>query len=213
LSEGHSSATTSSDLFDIAPVADATTASDLDAQVQYLHELLLRAGTEATHDDAPPPSNQATSANAPPLGSLIEAELRSLIPVGVAERFERGFVSAWDDTVAAMVRRYGNAWLSVFDDYNASGRIPHHLAAATVEALGLLDDGPTHGARLQLFKSNLRARLPELRDAAGQALFSLGDPAGADSLTRAAVSEPISLLRQYFLKVARDLKDRAPEMS
>lgn len=191
---------------------DAITSVGLDIEVERLHGLLLMASSATDSGEVITHSSDETSVDAPPLGSVIEQEFKQVIPSGASERFERGFESAWDDVVAEMLRRYGSPWLSVFESYQLSGRVPPHLAAATLEALGQVDDGPTRTARRRLFERELRARLPEVRDAAAQALATLGDPAAAVLLSRAAVSEPMPLLRGYFVKVARDLEQRAPEI-
>ena len=125
---------------------------------------------------------------------------------GRDEVFQDGMDSIFGLRVCDSVRKNGT--MAVF----AWGRIlrkidnAHETGEEILRQLGILDDPPTHNARLRLLTDSLQLPDPRIRDAAGLGISFLDDPAALPRLRSAYRQETETWVRRNLKMVIDHLE-------
>jgi len=106
-----------------------------------------------------------------------------------------------------MFATYRLAFLDVLYENLKGLNLPSDLFAETFKFVSRLDDKESYQSRLLFLLPFLHHSSTLVRDAAGSALYHLGDPAAAPYFREAAKVEPNPVLRSDFLEIAALLEE------
>jgi hypothetical protein len=138
---------------------------------------------------------------------LIHSRLRSLIRSSSSENFESGYESRYRQQLREIFATYRLAFLDVLYENLKVLDLPSDLFAETFKFVSRLDDKESYQSRLLFLLPFLHHSSTLVRDAAGSALYYLGDPAAAPYFREAAKVEPNPALRSDFLEIAALLEE------
>lgn len=136
----------------------------------------------------------------------IEQKLEHLLWAAEDEEFEDGQASVFATDLERLVRRWGEEVIDVLAVWSSAERVRPSLFSEALISLGHLDEAATEERRFWLLADSLFHTSPEVRDAAGLGLASLGQPRATRYLDRAIAGESIAELRDELIRVASYLR-------
>lgn len=170
----------------------------------------LEETPESSSSAAAPDGGQPRHSNLTSLSGFVESldsRIKFILDSARLEHFENGFQSEFGRQLKALIREdYKAGAVTALSNFILQERLHPEVAAEALKALGEIQDETSHMYRRTLLERSLKCSSPIVRDAAVDAIESLGDKDAVGSLIQAATQEQNTFVRRNLDNVIQELQ-------